>query len=307
MQDEYDSQPGSPGPSKRRRYSRVSRACNECRVRKIRCNGRQPCEPCEDFERRKSRIESFTERTTNKSGTDCTFTSTKGQRVAGAPRTKILEDRLRRARNLITKLQSQNPSAPLTAEVNSIFDSPPGSPSSVSDTTGVTDENPGDYLESMMDGKGRLLLNQKSATYYGGGSGLAFLQKTLQLFSQNSPRIGTVSPEPPQYALSSLFDSPLWETQTLQTAPPSAEFLPSRRTASDLLDVFFGNAYHLVQFMHEPTFRKQVDRIYDLDPMDFEELDHDFLPLFHAVIALGYLFNQTTHQKHGCKGALDQA
>jgi hypothetical protein len=227
--------------------------------------------------------------------------------VAGAPRTKILEDRLRRARTLITKLQSQNPSAPLTAEVNSIFDSPPGSPSSVSDTTGVTDESPGEYLESMMDGKGSLLLNQKSATYYGGGSGLAFLRKTLQLFSQGSPRTGTASPELPQYALSSLFDSPLWETQTLQTGPSSSEILPSRRTASDLLDVFFGNAYHLVQFMHEPTFRKQVDRIYDLDLMDFEELDYDFLPLFHSVLALGYLFAQKTHQKHGCKGALDQA
>jgi hypothetical protein len=227
--------------------------------------------------------------------------------VAGAPRTKILEDRLRRARALITKIQSQNPSALLTTEVNSIFDSPPGSPSSVSDTTGVTDENPGEYLENMMDGKCRLLLNQKSATYYGGGSGLAFLQKTLQLFSQSSPRVGNISPELSQSALSGLFDSPLWGKQAPQTDPSPAEFSPSRRTASELLEVFFGNAYHLFQFIHEPTFRKHVDRIYDFDPMDFEELDHDFLPLFHSVIALGYLFNQNIHQKYACKGALDQA
>ena len=63
----------------------------------------------------------------------------------------------------------------------------------------------------------------------------------------------------------------------------------------------------LLQFMHEPTFRKQVDRIYDLDLIDFEELDHDFLPLFHSVMALGYVFSQKMHQNYGCKGALDQA
>ncbi|KEF54757.1 uncharacterized protein A1O9_09199, partial [Exophiala aquamarina CBS 119918] len=290
MQEEYDSQTGSPGSSKRRRYSRVSRACNECRVRKVRCNGRQPCEPCEDFERH------------------CTFTSTKGQRVAGAPRTKILEDRLRRARNLITKFQSQNPSSHLNAEVKGIFDSPPASPSSASDTaTGVTDGSHGEYLENMLIGKGLLLLNQKSSTYYGATSGLSFLQKTLQLFSQNSPRHGSVSPERPQSTLSSLFESPPWDMQIRQMGPWSPENLPSRRTALELLETYFGDVFLLLQFMHEPTFRQQVDRIYDLDLINFEELEHDFLPLFHSVMALGYLFSQKMHQNYGCKGALHQA
>ena len=71
--------------------------------------------------------------------TDCTFTSTRGQKIAGAPRTKILEDRLRRARSLISKLQAQNPSPELDAEVSSIFESPPGSPSSESDFNEATD------------------------------------------------------------------------------------------------------------------------------------------------------------------------
>ncbi|KAK5056635.1 hypothetical protein LTR84_012167 [Exophiala bonariae] len=289
MQEDYDSQPGSPGPSKRRRYSRVSRACNECRLRKIRCNGRQPCEPCEDFERH------------------CTFTSTKGQKVAGAPRTKILEDRLRRAKSLIAKLRAQNPTTISAADISNVFDSPPGSPSSVSDTTGATDESTGEHLESLMDGRGHLLLNQKSATYYGGGSSFAFLQKTQQLFSPDVPPIGNICLESPQSAISELFDSPLWEKQAIQDHLSPPEILPARRTALELLEAYFKNALPLFQFLHEPTFRLQVDRIYGLDPLAFGELDRDFLPLFHSVIAIGYLYKHDMHQRYGCKASLDQA
>lgn len=239
---------------------------------------------------------------------DCTFTSTKGQRIAGAPRTKILEDRLRRARSLLAKLQAQNPSPQLHAEINSIFDSPPGSPSSVSDVTGQADDSSGDQLENMLDGRGRLTSNKNSTEYYGGGSGFAFLQQTQLLFNQDSP--GTESPAGrllPLDAVSRLFDSPLPDKQALATDIPITRLLPSRKTASELLHVVFGQTYQLLQFLHEPTFQQQTDRIYDLDPMDFEDSDHDFLPLFYSVTALGYLYHQRMHEKYGCKGAVNQA
>jgi len=228
--------------------------------------------------------------------------------VAGAPRTKILEDRLRRARNLITKLQAQNPSPLLTTEVNGIFDSPPGSPSSASDTaTGVADDNHGEYLENMMMGKGFVLQSQKSSTYYGASSCMSFLQKTLQIFSQHSSQQGSVPRELSQHILLNLFESPSWDTQTLQIDSSSSKNLPSLQTTSELLNTYFGNVYLLFQFLHEPSFRKQVERIYNRDLIDFEDLDHDFQPLFHSVMALGYLFSQKMHQNYGCKGALDQA
>lgn len=191
--------------------------------------------------------------------------------------------------------------------MSNVFDSPPGSPSSVSDTTGATDESTGEHLESMMDGRGRLLLNPKSATYYGGGSSLAFLQRTYELFSQNSPPIGPINLELPQSTFSDLFDGHFWDKSSTQIEISPPEILPPRRITLELLGVFFRNANHLFQFLHEPSFRSQVDRIYDLDPLDFGELDHDFLPLFHSVIAVGYLFNHKMHQKHGCKASLDQA
>jgi len=242
--------------------------------------------------------------------TDCTFTSTKGQRIAGAPRTKILEDRLRRARALISKLQAQNPSAQLAAEVNSIFDSPPGSPSSASDTHGIADDGPGegDLLENMMDGRGRLTSTKKSTEYYGGGSGFAFLQQTQQLFGQDSPGCEKLTNcDLTVDAMSRLFDSPLPDKQALATDVPFSKLLPSRQTTSELLRVVFGQTYQLLQFLHEPTFQRQTDRIYDVDPMDFEDSDHDFLPLFYSVTALGYLFHQKMHEKYGCNGAVNQA
>ncbi|KAJ9629169.1 Gypsy retrotransposon integrase-like protein 1 [Knufia peltigerae] len=235
-------------------------------------------------------------------------TSTDGQRTAGAPRTKILEDRLRRAKALLYKIQAQNPSAQHNVEISSIFESPPGSPSSVSDTPGLADDNPGDHLENMLDGRGRLTANKKSTEYYGGGSGFAFLQRTQELFNPEAalhghPRTGNIGSD----VISRLFDSPLPDKQALATDVPFSQLLPSRQTATGLLNIVFGQTYHLLHFLHEPAFQKQTERIYDLDPIEFSDSDHDFLPLFYAVTALGYLFNGQLHRSYGCKGAVNQA
>ena len=230
--------------------------------------------------------------------------------MAGAPRTKILEDRLRRARALILSLQSQHPSSQLNAEVSSIFDSPPGSPGSPQDSVALAEASSGsdDHLENMLDGRGRLTSNKNSTEYYGGGSGFAFLQQTQLLFNHDSSATDVRGGSHASLdAMSKLFDSPLPDKQALATDVPMWKLLPSREAATELLHVVFGQTYQLLQFLHEPIFQKQTDRIYGLDPMDFADSDHDFLPLFYSVTALGYLFHQKMHQKYGCKGAVNQA
>ncbi|OAP61627.1 hypothetical protein AYL99_03830 [Fonsecaea erecta] len=202
---------------------------------------------------------------------------------------------------------SQFPSAQLNIEVTSIFDSPPGSPTNT-DALGSLDSSSEDHLENMLDGKGRLTSNKNSTEYYGGGSGFAFLQQTQLLFNQDTP---ATEPRNGSHlsldAMSRLFDSPLPDKQALATDIPISKLLPSRQSATELLHAVFGQTYQLLQFLHEPTFQKQTDRIYDLDPMDFEDSDHDFLPLFYSVTALGYLFHQKVHHKYGCRGAVNQA
>ncbi len=229
---------------------------------------------------------------------DCSFTSTRGQRTAGAPRTKILEDRLRRAKALLLKIQAQSPSPQLNLEVSNIFESPPGSPLSESDTSDPADDSSGDHLENMLDGRGRLTSTKKSTEYYGGGSGFAFLQRTQELFN---PEISSRDQAAGGYVglevISRLFESPLPDKQALATDIPFSQLLPSRQTATELLDVVFGQTYQLLQFLDEPNFQRQTDRIYELDPIEFADSDHDFLPLFYAVTALGYLFDRKMHEK----------
>jgi hypothetical protein len=295
--DEPTPQHETAAQAKKRRFSRVSRACVECRIRKIRCDARQPCEPCEDFNRR------------------CIYSSTKAQRTGGAPRTKILEDRLRRARALIAQLQAENPSVRHRAEINAIFDTPPGSPDSVSvasqqmdDHADESDSVAGD-LENMMDGQGRFTAAEdNNLAYFGGPSGFTFLQKTQQLFGDESNASSPGKPDSPHHlALSHLFDSPLPDKQALSSSISINQLLPSRNTATRLLSIVFEQTHQLLRFLDENWFHAQTDRIYDLDPIDYADSDHDFLPLFFGVVAVGYLFDPERHKKYGCRRTIDQA
>ncbi|ETN44570.1 uncharacterized protein HMPREF1541_10240 [Cyphellophora europaea CBS 101466] len=296
--DESTPQHESSAQAKKRRFSRVSRACVECRVRKIRCDARQPCEPCEDFNRR------------------CVYASTRAQRTGGAPRTKILEDRLRRARALISQLQAEHPSVRHRAEIDAIFDTPPGSPDSVSAASQQADEQHDDDdslagdLENMMDGQGRFTTaDDNNLTYFGGPSGFTFLHKTQQLFGDDeSAGTGPPKPASPHHlALSHLFDSPLPDKQALSTSVSINQLLPSRATATRLLSIVFEQTHQLLRFIDESWFHTQTDRIYELDPIDYADSDHDFLPLFLGVVAVGYLFDPQRHKTYGCRRTIDQA
>ena len=163
-----------------------------------------------------------------------------------------------------------------------------------------------------MDGLGRMgtvdRQNPKKQAFYGGPSGFAFLQKTQGLFSGNQ-KASTDSDlsETAQDAITRVFDSPLPDRPALDTDIPISQLLPHRRTAAKLLKVVFDQAYPLLQLLDQATFQAQTDRIYDLDPMDFEDSDHEFLPLFYAVVAIGFLFSQSMHKEYGCSRALSQA
>jgi hypothetical protein len=151
-------------------------------------------------------------------------------------------------------------------------------------------------------------LDRQKAEFYGEFSGFSFLQKTKQFFEENEQNlVNSDHSDSTHGAIKHLFDSPLPDKHALNTAVPISHLLPSRHTASELLQVVFGQAYPLFQFIHEPTFQEKTDRIYELEPIEYEDSDHDFLPLFYVVIGLGFLFSQRKHQKYGCAGAITQA
>ena len=283
------------GVPKKRRFTRVSRACVECRVRKIRCNAAQPCEACEDFNRR------------------CVYSSTKAQRTSGAPRTKILEDRLRRARALISQLQAEHPSVKHRTEIDAIFDTPPGSPDSVTSfqqNDEAPQNEPRDDLENMMDGQGSYTAsNQSNPIYYGGQSGFKFLERTQQLFEDDGDSDGSEHgfEQPDHAALSQLFDTPLPARQPRPAGLSTLQSLPPQDAVPRLLDIVFEQTYQLLRFVDVPWFKGRSKRLYDVDADDYTDSDHDFLPLFLGVAAVGYLFDTQSHREDGCMRTVDQA
>ena len=213
---------------------------------------------------------------------------------------------MRRARALITKLQKLNPSSQDQTTFDAIFGSPCGSPESADATSPKTSEidSSGVGLENMMDGCGRLAAaDNDTFDYFGGASGFAFLQRTQQLFENGERVYGDARLE-----LSRLFDSPLPSKKALNGANFSlSHLLPSRQIASRLFHVAFRQTYPLFQFLHEPTFQQQTDRLFDVNSINFTDADHNFIPLFYSTMAIGYLFDKQSHQNYGCEKAVGQA
>jgi hypothetical protein len=217
----------------------------------------------------------------------------------------MLEGRLRRATALLSTVQLRMPSLLLHAEINSVFNSPLGSPPLTSDRSGMSTSSRS-HLQSMMDGRGIMRSTKKYSTeYYGGPSDYTFLQRTQQLLSQDAS--GTDKTTLSHDRTASLFDSPIQDSQPTIANVPFSELLPSRHITGELIGAVFRTVYQQFQFLHEPSFQRDTRRIYALGPTGAEDLDHGFLALLNSVLALGYIFQQDMHQQYGCKGAADQA
>jgi len=218
---------------------------------------------------------------------------------------KVVEGRLRRATELISRVQLQMPSLLLHAEINSFFNSPPDLLPLTSDRSDMS-RGSRSHLQSMMDGRGIMRSTKKYSTeYYGGASDYAFLQRTQQLLSQDAS--GTDKTTLSHDRSRGLFDSSIPDSQPSAASVPFSELLPSRHITCKLVDAVFKTIYPQFQFLHESSFQQDTRRIYAQGPTGLEDLDHGFLALLNSVLALGYTFQQEMHQQHGCQGAADQA
>lgn len=143
--------------------------------------------------------------------------------------------------------------------------------------------------------------------FYGAPSGLSFLHRTKDFFAhggEDSERKDT--PDSVHTAIVQLFDAPLPAKQTLHLDVPVSQLLPPRKAAASLVSVVFSQVFPLFNFLDEDSFQEKTERIYELEPIEYGDSDHDFLPLFYSIIGLGYLFSREAHDKHGCKGAVSQ-
>ena len=301
------SKPDSSLTGKRRGLKRSPRACDECRSRKIRCNGQQPCESCADFDRSTYLIphccgldsSSVLKHQTPKA---CTYSLNSRRPPDPRQRSRYLQHRLGQIRATLDEVKNRN--SPLTdEELQSLVEILDADLSAGVDLDAADDSSTNATLDSMMSSYGHDASNNpRNARFYGAPSGLAFLQRTQEFFTAPSSDVR----QNPHLTISQLFDAP-FPTNYSGEGSTSAELLiPSKETAIALLTTVFRTAYLLFPIFDEFFFFQMVDHIYNEGMARREDIDA-FMPLFHIVLGVGYLFSQSEHQKRGCHGAIAEA
>ncbi|KIX07569.1 uncharacterized protein Z518_02222 [Rhinocladiella mackenziei CBS 650.93] len=277
-----------PQVRKKKGLKRSPRACDECRVRKIKCTGLRPCEPCKDFDRR------------------CTYSLNPRRSTDPRQRSRFLQHQLAQIRTRLNEVKQRNRSL-TDGELQSLVDaleedlSAPHGPEIADDIA----ENA--TLDSMMSSYGRDASdNPWNTRFYGAPSGLAFLHRTQEFFNSQSPD-GSPGSKSPQSAISQLFDAPFPRNYLGDEPAPVESLLPPKDTALSLVTTVFTTSYLVFQIFNEMAFYQMVDRIYDKHVTQFEETDHAFMPLFHIVLGIGYLFSQNEHRNQGCRQANTEA
>ena len=153
-------------------------------------------------------------------------------------------------------------------------------------------------LESMVKTTGSLDLDESGYwDYHGTSSGLVFIRRMREQFGDlmgqaevsGSPFVGNAS----------LFsDSPRSFTESpSEVAAPNTHDLPSKSCALDLCYGTLQEACSILRFVHQPTFYKNLDRIYDLPVDQWGSEENRFLPLLYTVLAVGSIFSQDSRGK----------
>jgi hypothetical protein len=98
----------------------------------------------------------------------------------------------------------------------------------------------------------------------------------------------------------SAHDSPL------ETGLPNTIDLPAKEVALHLCENALNLACSLLCFVHQPSFYKMVNRVYDMPVESFGNEENQFLPLLYVVLALGCLFNQEGNDSSTYRKGIDQ-
>lgn len=182
-----------------------------------------------------------------------------------------------------------------------------------------TSASPDPSLESMVNAAGQLDLDERGNwDYHGHSSGLSFLRRTREHFGnivgpeqqtgQSRPvnsrsRDSQVALNSAGSSVHSVFDSPVERTASIRT-----DDLPSKDVAHQLCSHALDDATCILMVVHQPSFYNSLDRIYKRAPEEYENEDHQFLPLLYAVMALGCLFRQEDSDlgEHGYANDTDE-
>ena len=171
------------------------------------------------------------------------------------------------------------------------------------------DSEQGAQLRSMIESTGQLEIDESgNFDFRGGSSGAVFVRRMREQFGdllgddQGGPFLPSL---PPSKTLGSMYDSPRSSSieSPLEAGIPNTIDLPSREVAKALCQNSLNCACALLRFIHQPTFYKMFDRVYDIPPENFGDQENRFLPLLYVVLALGCMFNRpSTSGSHDAPG-----
>lgn len=216
-----------------------------------------------------------------------------------------MENRLRSVRTSLESLKAQHP-PDQTADVDKILRTVDLSMPPPSDNESSSDDDDPDSsrLNSMMGSSGRSFAHGPWQTsFYGSYSGCSFVLRTLELFRKPPDTVAAM--DGTRQVITDLYEAPIPDIESY--TPAESRTLPSQPMALDLLGVVFTRNSLLVQFLHEANFRDMVYRLYNESAVQFSASGQTFMPLFHAVMALGLLSDIQCRRQDGCEYAVSEA
>lgn len=170
-----------------------------------------------------------------------------------------------------------------------------------------------EQLESMVKATGQLDLDEQGYwDYHGHSSGLSFVRRLREQFGDLVTE-GQATPFVKSRPMSVVFESPKSthespQDQSLHFVGTEIQDLPPKYVALRLADHAINDASALLRVVHEPTFYKNLDRIYDTPSELHGNQENNFLPLLYAVLALGALFGKDHIEmdSRGYENAIDE-
>lgn len=160
----------------------------------------------------------------------------------------------------------------------------------------------------MLAGSQRLICPAPwTSSFFGALSEVSFVLRTLELFDR-----GAYSPQRSLGPAMAIFSLPLPVDVAVKSSPTRGSTahvnmpMPEKATTLELIGSLFARSHAFMSFLHEQHFRSMVGLLYDPSTSHGDAYGR-FLPLFHNVVALGYLFCRPQHRDHGCAFALGEA
>jgi hypothetical protein len=207
----------------------------------------------------------------------------------------------------ILKMDLSNPSEEAVQKLLNATKQADGSswpPSSKYSETSSLEEQ--ELLDTMIEVTGRLDIDGKGGCdYLGDFAGLSFLDRISRRCSQliNPDARNEFSSE---ILLLQVFRCPGPSLGLPMAGQASLSLLPTKATSRRLTEIALRDACCLLNFVHQPSFNKSLDRIYDTAPENYTTEDQQFLALLYLTLALGELFSKGRPQSRPSTGDIDK-